>query len=276
MYKEHKSIVTPGKNTIVWRYMTYEKFEDILSKKAIYFRNVAKLEDPFEGSVPRKYINTRMSAHNTKNKMQYENLVIQGVIPNNYDLENFSVSKQFTKLYYINCWHSNVYESDAMWKLYSNDNKGVAVKSTVGSIIKSFSETDLDLYIGRVQYIDYDDMDVELSPNTVFELPFLKRKAFEHEREVRILASYLLWYNYQEVKSGLPEGANVWKQPEKGVEVMKDHGLYISCDPAKLIRSISIYPFTPKGYLEEIRNLCKKYGLKVDVRKSEMEKMPLF
>ena len=31
----------------------------------------------------------------------------------------------------VNCWHQNEFESEAMWRLYSENNKGIAIQTTL-------------------------------------------------------------------------------------------------------------------------------------------------
>jgi len=59
---------------------------------------------------------------------------------------------RFRRLMKISCWHRADYESDAMWKLYAAESKGVAICSTPdrmrapfsrSSSIRSFATEDL-------------------------------------------------------------------------------------------------------------------------------------
>jgi len=56
----------------------------------------------------------------------------------------------------VSCWHENETESVAMWKLYVSGREGVAIKTTVSSLIQLFS-VGRELKIGRIGYWDVDD-----------------------------------------------------------------------------------------------------------------------
>src|SRR5580658_1618683 len=43
-------------NDKLWRYMDFPKFMSLLTSKALYFANAVALDDPFEGSIPRRNI----------------------------------------------------------------------------------------------------------------------------------------------------------------------------------------------------------------------------
>ena len=55
----------------------------------------------------------------------------------------------------ISCWHENPYESEAMWKLYSRETDGIAVKTNFGSFKQSLI-SNTSTYVGRVNYINYE------------------------------------------------------------------------------------------------------------------------
>lgn len=85
---------------------------------------------------------------------------------------------------YVNCWHANEAESEAMWRLYCPGRRGVAIQTTYEKLDASLPATVL---LGRVTYIDYETrMVTEAMINGLSRLMH-KRLAFEHEREIRAL-----------------------------------------------------------------------------------------
>ncbi|MGE9915752.1 MULTISPECIES: hypothetical protein [Megasphaera] len=54
-YKESDLLKIPNDKQVIWRYMNYDKFIDLLEKQALYFFNLLKyrkLGDPQEGDLP--------------------------------------------------------------------------------------------------------------------------------------------------------------------------------------------------------------------------------
>src|SRR6202040_560368 len=51
---------------------------------------------------------------------------------------------------YVNCWHMNEYESDAMWRLYSTANETICVQSTFKRLAEGLSSY---VSAGEVNYI---------------------------------------------------------------------------------------------------------------------------
>ena len=54
MHKELEKITSPKDDAILWRYMSLEKFANILATKSLFFTRADKFEDTFEGHVPRQ------------------------------------------------------------------------------------------------------------------------------------------------------------------------------------------------------------------------------
>ena len=154
--------------------------------------------------------------------------------------------------FYGQCWTFHT-ASDAMWRIYSPNKDAVRVRTSVDKLARSLSGSlgqwaHVQAFIGRVDYLS--DQKLKRFAGTVFELGFnpdaiarsllIKRKAFAHEREVRLL--YL----------------------EKG-GTKHPNGLYrYTIDPHTLIDQIMIDPrltvSDAKVHMREIRNRTEFKG----------------
>ena len=122
----------PTGHSTLWRYMDFTKFLSILDTQSLFFSRVDKLADPFEGA--RGTIDHRQTWDNhlftsykqaalyppgghqcTLTAEQIDTQSRQQVSITNTNCEK---ARQVT---YINCWHENHSESEAMWNLYSTD-----------------------------------------------------------------------------------------------------------------------------------------------------------
>ena len=97
---------------MLWRYFSTERFLETIENSNIYFASAKEFEDHFEGSIA--IISNKYEEDPRFSKMSH--------------LENaFFELKMLSK---ISCWHMADYESDAMWKLYSMNRKGVSIITT--------------------------------------------------------------------------------------------------------------------------------------------------
>lgn len=100
---------------------------------------------------------------------------------------------------YGQCW-TYLTESDAMWRIYSQNMDTIRIKTTVEKLYDALYQSDnnmADTYVGLVKYESQNDIDSYvqgLSPldpgdflKEVINGAFVKRQEFSHEREVRIV-----------------------------------------------------------------------------------------
>ena len=107
-------------NETLWRYCTVERFEWMVGNRRMYFAAADQFVDPFEGAVA-------VQTNTPPPDPRYAEMEL--------DESAFFELKRLTKL---NCWHRAEYESDAMWKLYAGQSKGIAVCSTPDRMRRSF------------------------------------------------------------------------------------------------------------------------------------------
>ncbi len=143
-----------------------------LQQRRLFFQAINRMKDPYDGDVPEHVFR------------QYRvSLGLPPTAPLPGAISGADVRMAVRKFTGINCWHMNSAESAAMWALYS-PNYGVAIRSTIGRLMKSFHVCPAKVSIGAVQYINFDSPKKK-EAHLWFSPLFVKRKSFEHERELR-------------------------------------------------------------------------------------------
>ncbi len=150
-----------------------------------------------------------------------------------------------------------------MWKLYSQTNEAIAIKTTYNKFIQSFIDKSNErIIIDSVKYIDCfrDDFPLKEISNPFFH----KRKSFEHEKEFRAVIPFKLEKEYQ------TKGA-----PHKVIDGWKDldtvEGKAINVDLDKLIDSIFIAPTALIWFKKLVHSSCKKHGLEKPIKYSQLD-----
>ena len=228
MYKNNPNITLPeDPNTIVWKYLDLSKFLDLLLYRKLFMSRSDKFEDQYEG---------------TFSEPTYEE--IKKLSINNPDFLDYY--KTHRKNVVISSWHINEYESFAMWQILTQNSEGLAIQSTIGRLQKAMDvEKDFNQYIGEVNYIDYKK---EYIPFDDMFFPFLfKRKSFQYEREVRIIADL----------------------SEHDIKI--NDGLKIEVDIDQLIEKIYIHPKSENWYKKLVIELVDKLGFDFEIEKSDLE-----
>jgi hypothetical protein len=238
MYKESRHFQTPVDETIIWRYMDFTKFVDLLLNSKLFFNRSDNFEDPFEG------IFRLNDYENTKELWNYEELT--------------------KKFYFLNCWHMNNNQSDAMWKIFLDTKNGIAVKSSICNLKKSLQGNSDEIFIGEVQYREYEN-------KTFLELMFeqqnktgsqgrslnqfsYKRISFEHEKELRLF--YIDMPIPHAVKDGIPREPLSYKKIDINLEY--------------LITEIVVAPFADIWLKDLVNQIVGKCGFNFKITKSEL------
>ena len=262
-------------NQYIWRYLDLTKFIDLLQSKSIKLTRATSFSDPFEGTINeythQAYLKRFHSDNLAKEYEEYkaaylkvnstwikigENLKKEGVgtVLNNA----LSCIKDHT---FINCWHINSYESEAMWRLYSkNIQESVVIKSTIPKITYKAGES---FICKPVNYIDYSQ---ETLFDDYFNAPFLqKRLSFKHENEFRIIKQQL----------PLIDDEDNYKKLELNAKCSTEYiDIYLGDDFENIIDEIIISPFSPKWFQEIIKGLLDVYRINVPLKSSEITVQP--
>lgn len=266
MFKEEPLLNPPPHDAALWRYMDFTQFASLLERRSLFFARADKLGDPFEGYLPRRSLESLKCAYSDnadpkKNIFWNITQVLRTVVA-------------FTL---VSCWHESPRESAAMWSLYSKKRDGIAVKTTFDSLSKSFRCGE-DVFIGRVNYIDYDaatpvgvfDENDELFRMTdehglSLRSPlFHKRDSFMHEREVRSVHPISI--------KGLYSGGMTREMAQPPYEV----GKYLEVDLPLLIEDVVVSPFAPDWFAELVCSVSTRHHLNASVSKSSLAGAPIW
>lgn len=213
----------------LWRYFTAERFQEALRLRTLYFASARQFEDPFEGAVA-------VQPHDWPVDPRYE------------DLEGSERAfEQLRRLTKISSWHRADYESDAMWKLYAEQRKGVAVRTTVerlGAALQPFKLAptygEEEPYWGNVRYVDLRKVRLRASMESRF---FHKHRAFEWEREFRVAISLRI---AEENAVDVPEG-----------------GIFVPFDPDTMIEELYVGPSLTEAERTQVLESCEQLGSSV-------------
>jgi len=226
-------INTPHGNTIHWRYMTLEKFIDLIMSNELFFTNASKLTDKYEGTIPGKTIEAYRKQLALQNLSEDEMQLQLDLLKHTAD--------SFRELTLVNCWTMNSFESYALWKIYLGGSKGgVAIRTTASRIkeaIKNGGEPyDEDIFFSTIEYSDYID-----DPNNRFRWITRKNKFYEFEKEARLFI-----FHYP-----LSEGGT--KPPYK-----IRNGRRYKVDINKLIERIYLSPFSSDWFAKSFNMTIEK------------------
>ncbi len=241
-YDNHPSCKLPqNMEEKTWRYMGFTKFLSLLEEKALFFSKVSSFTDtdPFEGFLTKPTMKMLSSIPDdlpTQKRQEIEKI-------KKHNLRTIQMGRELLD---VSSWHISPFESVAMWQLYLKSGEGLAIQSTVQRMVDSFQDTSEPVYLGLVDYVDYNEDEIPWT--NIFYLVLHKRKSFEHEKEIRAL----IMTHYSSTGSLVPVTLDV------------------------LIEKVYIAPDSPIWIHELAKKVLNRYGLKKEVVHSGLEERPLY
>ncbi len=149
------------------------------------------------------------------------------------------------KTFYVSCWHMNDGESDSQWKIYGYNPMSLAIVTNFQKLSESITDS-RTIYGGKVIYYN-PERDITSEGNVYYQA-IMKRTAFEHEKEFR-----LIFWDHQSINNDLTS-----------------EGVSIAVDIENLIERIIISPHAPEWFLKVVTSLTNDYGFNIQIEKSNL------
>lgn len=164
----------------LYKYMSFHSYVDLVQSKSLNFVRPCVWDDPYEGFIFQKL-------KTEKGKSEIRKLIES--IPDNLVKGIFiDLALRFEKIFYAQSW-SLCAESDAMWRIYNFDNTTVRIE-----VLESQIQKVTDIKILDVEYDAEINLEKEIkkiclheNKTKFMEIFRIKRMAFAHEKEVRLI-----------------------------------------------------------------------------------------
>lgn len=251
------------RDTTLYRYIEIEKLIYLLLEGALPLSRITNFDDAFESSLP-KWIWDQICERSEK-AYGRQIILTKEQIDESSNLELID-----RKCFFVSCWHANEQESAAMWRLYSNYHKGVAIKTNVKSLIKEFPEwyehegQRCYFQLSEVSYVDFSNSknffinDITLN-NVTGKMHLIKRLSFEYENEIR------LWTVTHE---------GCFKQTGEQIQTIENDYIHAKTNISNIIEEIIVAPGSPDWYQDLVYKIIDKLGYKIKVSSSELSATP--
>lgn len=128
---------------VLWRYMDFAKFESLITRAALFFSSMDRLDDSKEGHLPkgnRSMIFSEVAQIMGDRTASYHDTAIDGIL-----------HQEKTRTV-INCWSIDDNESSRLWHEYVKESEGVAIRGNFEMLTKSIGTK--DVRFGVVKYIN--------------------------------------------------------------------------------------------------------------------------
>jgi len=269
-------------DTKVYRIIGIEGFMSILiNKQERYVRPIDGWQDTFEG-----YMLHQLDTSTGRRKVLEKLYVLSGRDVN-ATIRNLSKLLRCRYACYGQCWSKNP-DSDAMWRIYSYNQKAIQLITTVDDIQNMLEKSKWDDLEIEVDDVKYDIKDEKEAINKILvwnakidAAYFHKRPAFEHEAEVRVLLNDFKKYETEyafDIKTIHKNMKKVDKSKNEIEQILdavsyidKDKSSYTPSVPMEIglkipnlgqyITGVRIHPQAPDWYVALIGEICRQYKI---------------
>lgn len=195
--------------TPVWRYLNFAKFMWLLEARALFFPYTEQFPDAMEGG------RRRPEPEAVRNADQRAA---------------------------VSSWHASDHESEAMWRLYSPMQEALALRSTYYRLRQALPDC------VRIHLVQYGDAPLASGDDPL--LPFFyKRKAYEHEKELRAIIDQ--------------------RRASKDA-IEEQTGWHLRVEVGELLESVYVSPFAQRWFYELVQGILRRYDLQIPVEHSEL------
>ncbi|WP_130912688.1 DUF2971 domain-containing protein [Pseudomonas sp. Sample_9] len=236
---------------IIWRYMTLDRLINLLDDRALFMTGLGAYSksDPYEGYPPPIVLKQVKNQCPTSMYFSHD-------ASNSQDLNNFKVfAERIFLSRAVSCWYQGNEESEAMWKIYGDTGKAIAIRTTTGKLAEALGD-EFHGKIARVLYINYtkvtqEDADAVMGAHAQNALldPIYKRHSYAHEKEVRI---------YMPIKNANIHDPDSYKSQLAPI------------DYVDMIDEIVVSPFCGGTYLKATKAVATLFGVGDRVRHSTL------
>lgn len=267
MYRILTGFTSPKDEEILWRYLSFEKFANLLATESLHFARADTFEDPYESFVPPSIMH--LFKQETCHLGEKESPAV------------IELWKEWRKWVMCCCWHQANQQSMVMWGRYEMHNSGIAIKTTMQRLKSSFGyKKNIPVHICNVRYINYDRFKIPKSisnMNRIYLPFFYKRKEFRNENEVRAIidTSPYIKQDFFTVKKG-PNIDRKAIDPQQLLDIRyhkiddKDKGRNLKVNLKTLIDEIIISPYTESWVAETVESIVNQYNYDFPVNRSKL------
>ena len=267
----------------LYRIIGLDGFMSILiNKEERYVRPIDYWQDTFEG-----YMLHQLDTIDGMRKVLGKFYMLAR---KNIDVTILGLSKLIRCRYacYGQCW-SKLMDSDAMWRIYSYDNKAIQLITNVSKIQRMLNSATKATLVKKISEVEYDIQDENEALNKLLvptahidSAYFHKRPAFKHEDEVRVLLndsqSYThidafvaktIRYNLKHVDTTKPipeqilEAFTITTNGKEKIDFSAPSEMKIPIiDLKDYLEGVRVHPTAPNWYVDLIEGICRKYKIK--------------
>ncbi|MFD1641068.1 hypothetical protein [Halohasta litorea] len=192
----------------IWRYTSLAKLLNMIegpNEMNLIALQTKEFEDDYEGTLSRNALLEleKMIVDDSQNKYLFDFGPVRHKYTENVrnDIRRdyyrgarskvwsaYDMIERMREITFANCWNIGNVEDSNMWGSYTTKTDGVVIKSNFESFKDSIISSEGKLYVGDVEYIDFEEGGEKMRNKAIAPF-FYKKKEFRNESEFRFVVT---------------------------------------------------------------------------------------
>lgn len=246
-----------AKNRKLYRYISYKSFTDLVQEGSLRFVRPKLWDDTHEG-----YLFQKMKTDSGR-------MEIRKILDSHFSDSSvvdifFDHAVNFEKTFYAQSW-SLCPDSDAMWRIYSYDNTAIRIEVSESNIAKIPKIEIMDVvYEEKIDLLsELNRVGLSQDRTDFAEIFRMKRRAFSHEEEVR-----LVYRRHEAINEMSDEKADIFAKALKGTTlegllttITQNTAQIKFSDIPSFFESICLHPRASDELKESVESFCQTNAL---------------
>jgi len=229
----------PNDSEIIFRYMSFKKFMDLITTRSLYLARGDMFEDTYEG------IETLLSRK------------IRELVHDNSSFEkNTRLYERNRRCVAISCWYVGDVESYVMRANYAAGSDGIAIRTSVRNLKAAIAFYGNEVCVRKIEYVENHDKKLTKFGCPFYPFSIKKRRKFKQENELRVI-----WGEGNACKTG----SLLYKAPE-----IQDKYVRINVDPSVLIEHVIVSSSSSDSFYDEVQKKLHNLKIETKVIRSEL------
>jgi hypothetical protein len=205
--------------------MSFSRFMWLLQKQSLWLSRVDMLDDEWEMALAGAQLDHALSRHPITPSVNVDQ-------PESAIERARRITSLWRKTTFVNCWSGLGPESHALWRIFCGSSEGVAIRTTLLALKQGVPR----LSVVRVQYREPGALRVTPTRD---DLVSIKRKSFEYETEIRLVAT---------------------DETSDPAMIQWETGLQVPFDFEKTIHGIVVHPAADQSFFDTVADAVDHYG----------------
>lgn len=188
-YSPHIHFIPPPATKNIWKYTDLVFLLDMIMSSSLHFTRIDCFpQDDSDGLIPKSQLTLDAPMFRKHKGTPYKTGSPREVLGEKAGLDfiaNIAAhNRRLRSSLYANCWTISDHELDMFWTRYTTRSSGLAIQTTVGSLISAIEKSDEQIFVSPIKY--YNPEREHIPTGNAYAPAIYKNIRFKADNELRL------------------------------------------------------------------------------------------